>query len=183
MTVGPAARALASRRSRPVVGADAPTRREIETLLRIAGRVADHGALRPWRIVALRGSARARLGAALAEAAGLEGAAAARMAAKPLRAPLLLAIVCAPKPSFKVADWEQEAVAAGVGHALSLLLDEAGWGVIWRTGPQTRSDAVRRAHGLGDAERLLGWLYVGSREGPEPEPRRPVSLDGALSYL
>lgn len=183
MTLGPVGRAMTSRRSRPVVGPDAPTRRELETLLRAAGRVADHGALQPWRIIAIRGAARGRLGSALAEAAGLEGAAAERMAAKPERAPLLLAIVCAPRPSFKAADWEQEAVAAGVAHALSLLLDEAGWGVMWRTGPQTRADSVRRVHDLADSERLLGWLYVGSRVAPDPAPRRPVALDGALSYL
>ena len=33
-------------------------------------------------------------------------------------------------------------MAAGVGHALSLLLDEAGYGVIWRTGPFTHAEPV-----------------------------------------
>jgi nitroreductase len=83
------------------------------------------------------------------------------MRAKPLRAPLLLAIVVAPQPSIKVPDWEQEAAAAGVAHALSLVLAEAGWGVMWRTGPEVRSDEVHRVHGLAPNERLLGWLYVG----------------------
>lgn len=183
MITGPAGRAMLARRSRAVVGPEAPTRRELESLVRAAARVADHGALRPWRLLALRGAARARLGRALAEAAGLEGAAGERMAQKPLRAPLLLAIVCSPKPSFKVAAWEQEAVAAGVAHALSLLLDEAGWGVIWRTGPQTRSEPVRRALELDESEQLLGWLYVGSRVAPDPEPRRPPAVDGLLTYL
>ena len=46
---------------------------------------------------------------------------------------------------------------------LSLLLDEAGWGVIWRTGLYTRSKAVAKAHGLAGNEELLGWLYVGGK--------------------
>ena len=136
-----------------------------------AASVADHGSLRPWRVIALRGEARERLGAALAEAAGLEGSAAEKFAAKPLRAPLLLAIVVSPKPSHKVPDWEQEAAASGIAHALSLALDDAGWGVMWRTGLQTRSDAVHRMHGLAPEERLLGWLYVGGK----PQGERPAA--------
>ena len=65
--------------------------------------------------------------------------------------------------------WEQEAVAAGVAHMLTLLLDEAGWGVMWRTGPHTRHPLVAEAHGLASNERLLGWLYVGGR--PEGNPK------------
>ena len=69
----------------------------------------------------------------------------------------------------KVPAWEQEAVASGVAHTLSLLLDEAGWGVIWRTGHYTRAKAVAKAHGLGKNEELLGWLYVGGK----PEHKKP----------
>ena len=94
-------------------------------------------------MIALRGDARERLGAALAAAAGAEGEAAAKLAAKPLRAPLLLAVVAVVTPDHpKVPEWEQEASAAGVAHLLSLLLDEAGWGVMWRTGPYTRHPLV-----------------------------------------
>jgi nitroreductase len=152
-------------------------------LIEAAGSVADHAGLRPWRIVALRGAARARLGAAMAEAAGLEGVAAEKLAQKPLRAPLLLAVVVSPKPSVKVPEWEQEAVASGVAHALSLVLDEAGWGVMWRTGLQTRSEAVARVHGLAPGERLLGWLYVGGRERIKRGRRAPISAKRFLSTI
>ena len=73
--------------------------------------------------------------------------------------------------------WEQEAVASGVAHALSLVLDEAGWGVMWRTGLQTRSAAVHRMHGLRPDELLLGWLYVGGKPSKAKSGRRkPVTL-------
>lgn len=160
---GPAQKAVLRRSSHPAVGEDAPRDKELRRLIEAAGSVADHAGLRPWRIIAIRGEARERVGRALAEASGLEGTAAQKLAQKPLRAPLLLAIVVSPRPSLKVPDWEQEAVASGVAHTLSLLLDEAGWGVMWRTGLQTRADAVHRAHGLAPEERLLGWLYVGSK--------------------
>jgi len=175
--------ALAARRSEPAVTAEAPGDDELRELLAIAATLPDHGALRPWRVIALRGAARERLGAALAEASGLEGHAAEKLAAKPLRAPLLLALVVSPQPSFKTMEWEQEAAAAGVAHALVALLDEAGWGVMWRTGVHTRTEPVARMHDLAPGERLLGWLYVGGRLEGARRARPEVNVAGRLTTL
>lgn len=183
MTTGPIAEGMRRRRSQPAVTGDAPTKRELLPLIEAAASVADHASLRPWRIIALRGDARTRFGAAIAEATGLEGGAAEKMAQKPLRAPLLLAVVVSPKKSHKVPDWEQETVASGVAHALSLVLDEAGWGVMWRTGLYTRSGAVHRMHGLGPDERLLGWLYVGGKQKTKSGRRKPVKAKDYLETL
>lgn len=183
MSPGPIAAGMLRRRSQPDVTAGAPTTRQLLPLIKAAASGADHGSLRPWRIIALRGDARKRLGAATAEATGLTGEAAARMAQKPLRAPLLLALVVSPKPSPKVAGWEQEAAAAGVAHALSLLLDEAGWGVMWRSGLYTRSAAVHRMHELGPDEYLLGWLYVGGKAKPKSGRRKPIDAADYLKTL
>lgn len=156
--------AMRQRRSWSKVTDAAPSHTELLTLIAAAGRVADHSSLRPWRLIELRGSDRKRLGRALNKAEGKKGA-----NSKPMRAPVLIAIVCSPRKSSKVPRWEQEAVASGVAHNLSLLLDEAGWGVFWRTaGSTTRSKPLAKAHGLGKREELLGWLYVGGK----PERRR-----------
>ena len=162
--------AVAGRRSYSRVTDEAPAHDELLPLVAAAGRVADHGSLRPWRVIELRGDARTRLGQAFVKDAGAHGPDAEKLEQKPLRAPLLLAIVSARRKSDKVPGWEQDAVASGVAHTLSLLLHDAGWGVFWRTGTHTRSKAVHRVHGLAKNERLLGWLYVGgvpegSREG------------------
>ena len=150
--------AVRVRRSWSKVTDAAPSHAELLTLVSAAGRVADHSSLRPWRLIELRGSDRERLGRAINKANGDSGS-----SSKPLRAPLLIAVVASYRKSDKVPRWEQEAVASGVAHVLSLLLDEAGWGVIWRTGHYTRSKAVAKAHGLGKDEELLGWLYVGGK--------------------
>ena len=155
--------AVRARRSWSRVTDAAPTRAEIETFVSAAGRVADHSSLRPWRLIELRGDDRERLGRAINKASGDKGA-----SSKPMRAPLLIAVVASYRKS-KVPRWEQEAVASGVAHMLSLVLDEAGWGVLWRTGDYTRSKAVAKAHGLEKNEELLGWLYVGGK----PPTRRP----------
>ncbi|GAB2835037.1 nitroreductase family protein [Microbacterium insulae] len=158
VAAGPALEAVRARRSWSKVTDDAPTHAELLTLVSAAGRVADHSSLRPWRLIELRGGDREVLGRAINKAQGEKGA-----SSKPLRAPLLIAVVASYRKSGKVPRWEQEAVASGVAHILSLLLDEAGWGVIWRTGEYTRSKAVAKAHGLGKNEELLGWLYVGGK--------------------
>lgn len=161
---GPALEAVRARRSWSKVTDEAPGHDELLTLIAAAGRVADHSSLHPWRLIELRGDDRLALGAAIAKASGQD-----EPSTKPLRAPLLVAVVAVHRDSEKVPRWEQEAVASGVAHLLSLLLDEAGWGVIWRTGHYTRSKAVARAHGLAENEELLGWLYVGGK----PERTRP----------
>ena len=61
-------------------------------------------------------------------------------------------------------------------EASKALLDEAGWGVIWRTGHYTRSKAVAKLHGLGKNEELLGWLYVGGKP-PKARPGRRKAVD------
>ena len=149
------------RRSHSKVTDQAPSHPELLPLVAVAARVADHGALRPWRLIELRGDARRRVGEAMVEAAGVTGADAVRLAAKPLRAELLIAIVASRRDSDTVAVWEQDAVTAGVAHMLSLLLAAQGWGVMWRSGPLARTQPVNDAHGLAVSEELLGWLYVG----------------------
>jgi len=156
--------AMRDRRSWSKVTDLAPTSVELEAFVAAAGRVADHKSLRPWRIIEIRGSDRDILARALNKADGKKG-----YSSKPRRAPLILAVV-ADLSSKKIPAWEQEAVASGVAHMLSLALDEAGFGVFWRTDDNTRSKALAKAHGLHKGEVLLGWLYVGGK----PQRSRPV---------
>jgi nitroreductase len=166
------------------VTADAPTHEELLPLVAAAGTAADHGALEPWRLIELRGDARVRLGRAFVAASGLDGPPAENLAAKPLRAPLLIAVVARHEPSIKVPEWEQDAAASGVAHLLSLLLDEAGWGVFWRTGGHVRHPAVAELHGLAPNEKLMGWLYVGGiPEQTKPEKNDSPRAEQHLSSL
>lgn len=170
---------IAGRRSWSKVTSDAPTHDELLPLVAAAGRVADHSSLEPWRLIELRDDARVRLGEAIAKAEGES-----EPSSKPLRASLLIAIVVSHKKSSKVPDWEQDAVASGVAHTLSLLLHDAGWGVIWRTGHYTQSKAVRKMHGLKKREQLLGWLYVGGiPDDAKPGRRKVINAEKFLSVL
>ena len=171
--------AVRARQSWSKVTDDAPSYEELLTFVSAAGRVADHSSLRPWRLIELRGGDREVLAAAIAKAEGDKSP-----SSKPLRAPLLIAVVASYRKSDKVPRWEQEAVASGVAHMLSLVLDDAGWGVFWRTGHYTRSKAVAKAHGLTKDEELLGWLYVGGKPARKKAGRRkPVDARRFVSRM
>ncbi|MDN6399095.1 MAG: nitroreductase family protein [Brachybacterium sp.] len=157
----PVLEAMATRRSVSKVGPGTPSDAELAELLAAVTSVADHKALRPWRLLLLRGEDRRALGDAL-DAAGGVVREPGEHNPKPFRAELLIAIVASPTEHPKVPRWEQLAVAAGAGHLLELALWQAGWGVMWRTGVLADSDEVRAAHGLAETEQLMGWLYVGS---------------------
>jgi nitroreductase len=176
--------AVLRRRSRARVTAEAPSTDDLLSLVEAAATVADHSGLRPWRLLEIRGVSRSVVGRAIAAAGGATGQAAELLAQKPLRAPLLVGVVLSPRESRKVPEWEQEAVASGIAHILSLLLDEAGWGVMWRTGIWTRSPQVHAAHGLAESEKLLGWLYVGGIDAAhDVEARKPSDAAHHVSAL
>lgn len=156
----PMLESMARRRSVSKVGPETPTDEEITELLTAVTPVADHKALRPWRLILLRGQDRMRLAEALDAAAGVERAPG-EYNSKPFRAKLLIAIIASPQEHPSVPQWEQHATAAGAGHLLELALWQAGWGVMWRTGLLANSPEVRQMHGLTDAELLMGWLYIG----------------------
>ena len=157
----PVLESMATRRSVSKVGPETPTDEQLLELLAAVTPVADHKALRPWRLITLRGEDRARLGQALDDAAGTVREPG-EQNTKPFRAELLIALVASPKEHPKVPEWEQLATAAGAGHLLELALWQAGWGVMWRSGVLANAAPVRAAHGLSEHEHLMGWLYVGS---------------------
>ncbi|MFL6162412.1 MAG: nitroreductase [Jatrophihabitantaceae bacterium] len=178
------ATAIRARRSTAPVTDQAPTDAELAGYLRLAAHSPDHLSLRPWRLITIRGEARTRLGEALVTGYGdTPGTpAAAKTAGKVLRAPLLVAIVAVPVEHRKVPRWEQTAAIGALVATLQLVLFEAGYTAMWRTGPAVELTTVRDLLGLAAHEQLLGWLHVGGREpdlSPSPEP----DVAGKLSAL
>jgi nitroreductase len=172
--------AVRSRSSTAPITDEGPSDEELLGLLAVAAHSPDHASLRPWRLVSIRGDDRRRLGGALAAGFGdLAGSPeAARTASKALRAPLLLGIVTHPLPHRKVPEWEQIAATVAMVTTLQLLLFEAGWTAMWRTGPAVELSEVRAVMGIAGDERLLGWLYVGRTV---PHPPRPNAADPDVS--
>lgn len=155
MFADPVLNAMARRRSVSKVGPHTPTDEDIAELLAAVTPVADHKALRPWRLILMRGDDRMALAHALDEAQGITRKNG-EYNTKPFRAELLIAVIASPTWHPAVPDWEQHATAAGAGHLLELALWQSGWGVMWRTGIYANTEPVRAAHGLAANEHLMG---------------------------
>jgi nitroreductase len=164
--------AILTRRSERRLTEPAPATEEFAELLAVAATAPDHGALRPWRWILLRGSQRLALGECFA--ADVSADRAADAAAKVLRAPLLATLIFRPRLAHKVPEWEQLAAASLMNHTMMLLLHSRGYGSIWRTGAHADSPRVRALLGVDADERALGWLYVGSPVRDRTPPPRPV---------
>ncbi|MBG0854627.1 nitroreductase [Streptomyces spinoverrucosus] len=164
--------AVLSRRSEHHLVEPAPTDDEFAYLLRAAATAPDHGRLRPWRWILVRGEGRAALGRCFADDSSAPALQRARTEAKTRRAPLLATLVFTPVTDHRVPEWEQLAATSAMAGSLGLLLHARGFGSIWRTGRFTESPQAHRLLGLGPNERLLGWLYIGTPAEPQPPRRR-----------
>ncbi|MGV9394135.1 nitroreductase family protein [Streptomyces olivaceus] len=164
--------AVLSRRSAQHLVEPAPSDEEFGYLLRAAATAPDHGRIRPWRWVLVRGEGRTALGRCFADESPATGAERYRTESRTHRAPLLATLVFTPATGHRVPEWEQLAATSAMTTSLMLLLHARGFGSIWRTGRFTESDAVSRLLGLSSGERLLGWLYIGSADDAQPFRRR-----------
>lgn len=177
--------AIRNRRSTVAVTAESPSDEQLAEYLRLAAHSPDHAGLRPWRFITLRDMARQRLGAALVAGFGDEpgSPAAAKTASKTMRAPLLITIVAVPVDHPKVPRWEQLAAIGALIGTLQLVLFEAGYTAMWRTGPATDLVGVRELLGVRDAEQLLGWLYVGGTPSEAGIPDLEPDVTGKITGL
>jgi nitroreductase len=167
---------LLSRRSRPakLLRAPAPDRTALTELLTAAARVPDHGKLEPWRFVVIAGAAKDRFIAAIRARAPEAGEDGDKGASAFEQAPLVVAVVSAPKPSDKIPVLEQTLSGGAVALGLVNAALAAGWGASWMTG-WTAYDRplVEGALGLAPDESVIGFVYLGTCDTPPPDRPRP----------
>ncbi|MEC7522528.1 MAG: nitroreductase [Myxococcota bacterium] len=169
---------LRTRASNGKLEAPAPDDATLAEILEAALRAPDHAALRPWKILTIRGEARDALGEVFAEAAKarepeLDDEKLARTRRKPLRAPLLLVVAAVPVEHPKAPEIEQVLSAGAVAHGILLGLQAKGFAGMWRTGAPAYDDAVKAALGLRPEDHIVGFVYVGTASVPAPDMPRP----------
>ena len=173
---------LLSRASNGALRDPAPEGRTLERIVAAGLRAPDHGRLRPWRFVAIRGEARARfadlcIAALRARDPTATDAEAARMRGKLTAPPLILALGVHVTPSEKVPEVEQMmAVAAATMNILNAA-HALGYAGKWVTGPNAYDPAVASALGFGAEDRLAGLLYLGTPAEPAIALRRPDTAE------
>lgn len=169
---------LLQRRSVSKLGDPAPEGEVLERILRAALRAPDHGALRPWKIVLIRGEARARFGDVLAESLRRRRPEASdedleRERRKALRAPLLAVVVAAIRNDPNIPEIEQTISAGCVAYGLEIAAQAEGFGAVWKTGAAAYDRGVHEALGLAPSDRIVGVIYIGTPREDPPEGRRP----------
>jgi len=170
-----ALQALTTRRSASKLCNPEPPKDVLKACFEAAIRAPDHGRLRPWRFLLVRGEGRQRLGEVMAEGfsardAGATEAAVERERAKPLRAPLIVVAVAKVEPAHKkIPEIEQVLAAGAAAQNFLTALHAAGFGGMWRTGAPAYDATVKAALGLAAHDHIVGFLYVGTIEvGPGP---------------
>jgi len=155
-----------------------PTEAEIETLLKIASRVPDHGKLAPWRFILFEGEARAAAGEAIASAFRANSPDATpdqidferkRLA----RAPLVIAVVSRAGPHVKIPEWEQELSAGASAMSLVIAAHAMGFAASWITEWYAYDRRVLDALGLAANERIAGFVHIGRPAKPPEDRERP----------
>lgn len=153
----------------------APDDVALKSMLEVAVRAPDHGRLRPWRFTLVRGAAREALGDLMAQALRRRKPEATEMQlrqerAKPLRAPMIL-IVAARIQAHSTIPAIEQTLSAGVAAQNILLAAHAfGFGGAWKTGAAAYDPRIKSAFGLGDADSIVGFIYLGTKPGNPPSP-------------
>jgi nitroreductase len=154
--------------------APGPTEDELQTLLRLAVRVPDHGKLSPWRFIVIEGEAKARIGAQLTDLAQARPDATKALAAlgKYNAPPLAVCVVSHVKPG-DIPEWEQLMSAGAVCASLLNAAAALGYGANWITDWYAFDDLALAAIGVGPDERVAGFLYIGTAAEAPLERVRP----------
>ena len=154
----------------------APSGEALASILKAGLRAPDHARLTPWRFLTIEGGAREQLGQLFVKSAQAKAVANGldsptdvelnRLSRKPLRAPLIIVVIAAIKSHPKVPPLEQILSAGCAAHAILLAAHALGYAGIWRTGSNTYDAGVKSGLGLSGSDVIVGFLYMGTKEGP-----------------
>jgi nitroreductase len=172
--------ALTTRVSAKALLDPGPDDSALKRMIDAAVAAPDHGRLRPWRFIAVRGEARRRLGEVLARALRAREpdapeALIEKERGKPLRAPLILVAAAKLVPQHKIPTVEQIVAVGAAAENLIVAAHAMGYGAMWRTGAPAYDANVKRALGLGADDRIVGFLYLGRPDGVPAPASRPTA--------
>lgn len=172
---------LNQRRSVPSrqLGEPGPDAIQLEQLLQAAIRVPDHGKLVPFRLITIRGEARAQLGAALVDIhhrsePDISPSALEKDRERFNHAPLIVTVIARIEQTHPKIPAQEQLLSAGcVAYNLLLGAQALGFGAQWLTGWAAYDADVATFLGLGANERIIAFVHIGSAKEAAPERVRP----------
>jgi nitroreductase len=155
-----------------------PSAAELDLVFDAALRAPDHGRIRPWSFVLIRGEARSRFGKVLVAALKARDPGASEMMIerernRPLLAPLTIALGTRLNPQHKVPEIEQTLSVGAAAMNMLNALHMLGYGAMWVTGANAYDAKVAAALGFQPPDRLLGFIMTGTPKDPPAPPSRP----------
>ncbi len=163
-----------------------PGAEELETLLKIATRVPDHGKIAPWRLVVYQADARREVGERLATIAakrnpGMDAAGLEIERGRFLPAPLTIGVISAPQDHPKVPEFEQLLSAGNVAFNLLHGAHALGYGASWVTRWYAFDAEAAAMLGARDGERFAGFVHIGTPSAVIEDRPRPA-LEDVVTY-
>jgi nitroreductase len=156
-----------------------PSPSELETLLKLASRVPDHGKLAPWRFLVFQGEGAARAGAIALELKlevqpDLDAAGRQAEAERFTRSPLVIGVVSRAAPHVKIPEWEQVLSAGASAMALEIAASALGFASTWLTEWIAYDARFAARVGLAPHERFAGFIHIGRPKSPPQDRPRPA---------
>jgi nitroreductase len=157
----------------------------VERILDSAVHAPNHKMTEPWRFHVFTEKGRGELARARAETARLqaesegeyEEMAAGRISRerkKAFRAPVVIAVISAAGRD-EVETLENYAACAAAVQNMQLTAHALGLASMWRTGAMAYHDYMREFFGLGEADTIVAYLYIGYPDmGERPRRRQPA---------
>ena len=179
---------LALRRSAgsKMLTAPGPDPEALRELLSVAARVPDHRKLEPWRFIVFQGKARQEFAKHVETIFRKNNPGASQKdialeAARPMRAPVFVAVISSPNTRHKTPVWEQELSTGAVCYNLLLAANASGWAGVWLTEWLAFDGDIAKTLGLTADERVAGFIYLGTAKAKSPERPRP-NIDAKITH-
>lgn len=173
--------ALHNRISVNLLDYPAPTPAQLDNIFKAGLRACDHKNLRPWKFLLIEGDARNKFGELMAEVkqATAEGTVLSeeeklKLQKKPLRAPMVIAVVADIKPHEKVPELEQLLSAGAAAQMMMTAAFAQGLGAIWRSGSLMFAEKMHNGLGLTYTQKLVGFIYIGTIKACKNPPELSV---------
>ncbi|MBL4910998.1 MAG: NAD(P)H nitroreductase [Alteromonadaceae bacterium] len=176
---------LLTRQSTAQLTSPAPDQTSLDTILKAAMRVPDHGALTPWHFTLVTGNGLNTLSEIFTQAAkqaNFNEAKTLKAGKMPYRAPLIIVVSSNIVEHEKVPKQEQIITAACCVHAMQMAAFSLGYGAMWRTGDFAYSRYVKQQLSIDEKDEIIGFLYVGTVV-KQAVIKASKSYKGYLSHL
>ena len=161
------------------LGEPGPDDTEIRDFLEAAVAGPDHGAVRPWRFILVRGDAREAMGelftrALLKRKPDADEATIEKDRDRMRRVPLMIAVAARINPNHPKVPPSEQIVSAGLAAQAILLAAQAkGYGGVMLTGDHAYDPEIKSGLGLRADDEIIAFIYIGTAEGEQRPKKRP----------